>query len=300
MVLGWERDAYIFVVEQLWEHPKLKRDTAAFVKGAVESLKKEETACVNDLKEDVSSFGRYDHDFCARYVSDKTGLSLERLGKAIAKPGMGPIVRQMMGGLLAMGPGLVMPQECNNDVVALRAFDVRYTAVGERGRLFVDPVEIIDADGKVNYIAGIYGATMNEAGIIVEFLHRPIGDRAVVNEAERLDKARYQIQSNLSDFGAKIWATKTDNKVIADYFAPGTGPKACGILRGNSPTWKGIVQAELAKLKTEQTLMTKDAMQEKMEEFATPVKEVTREAAKRIRERLRDVDKKARQRCSLE
>ena len=60
MALGWERGAYIFVVEQLWEHPKLKRDTAAFVKGAVESLKKEELACANELKEDVSSFGRYD------------------------------------------------------------------------------------------------------------------------------------------------------------------------------------------------------------------------------------------------
>ena len=289
--LTFERDAFVFVISKLMEHPDLKRDCKDFLASAIDEKERLQRASLESGAVVAPTLGKYDGDFMGVYISKKTGISLEALGKAVAtEPG---IVRSIFRGLLNATDGLVMPVECMNDQVMTRSCDKRLETDGLRKRLdcLMTPAPIINPGGNINLAAGWYATEAKSDGLITKLVHRPTGDSAAVPEAENIRKGTWWIVNNLDDHSAKLWASKTMNKKCMDYFAEGAGPKKVKIMKSECEVWNKLVAAEVTAMQRRSDGETTTASSSKdTAPLHTPTKEKKSEAGKRMREALQKKD----------
>ena len=292
---GFEYDATVATVNILMAFPKIARDIADFSRQCVIDLKKEQAHGENF--DDISKIDSYDSDWKALYVAKKLQVTPLRLGKAKAKDPK--VVNHIFKMMLNCTGATSVPDECADRAVMDITCDKRIAETGDRPALLRGPVPIINSDGLVDWGAGVYKSTLDEAGLVTHVTHRPTGDIAVVDKEFNIIAGTWELAKNFDDVAAEYFRTKLQKYKIQTMFAANKGPNAMKQMKGSDKHFGELAKSAHAEVAVANALRTVSAMD--LTSFKSPQKDAKKEGTKRCREvlKLRSDEAEKKRRASL-
>lgn len=224
-------EATVRCINYIQAAPSIAQDVCSFAKSCyIESLKKQRHG--EDAVETVDTLDGYDEDWKVLYLSKQLGIETEALGKAKVQDSK--VIKQIFRCMMHCSGALKIPDVCRDRAVMAAACNLRLAEVNNRKEMLMDP-KVVDADGKVNWFAGVYSITIKD-GKGDAILHRPSGTRVEL-EAEYNITAGWDLKNNHDDFAAVIERNKAQSYKCHSFFVANEGPNAVAPLKGTSQIW---------------------------------------------------------------